>query len=104
MKNYKYWLYGIAAVAMLAACDVNDDFNLEGSRDVEEKPKVAPVMTLAASDYKAIADNATNQKIAAARGEAEVAALNAIATNKYFIDEAQAETYLPAYIAKQYPT
>lgn len=104
MKNYKYWLYGFAAVAMLTACDVNDDFNLEGSRDVEEKPKVAPVMTLAASDYKAIADNATNQKIAAARGDAEVAALNAIATNKYFIDEAQAETYLPAYIAKQYPT
>lgn len=104
MKNYQYWLYGIAVATMLAACDVNDDFDLEGSRDVAETPKIAPVMTLSASDYKAIADNATNQKIAASRSEAEVAALNAIATNKYFIDEAQAETYLPAYIVKQYPT
>lgn len=104
MKNYTYWLYGIAAISMLAACDVNDKFDLEDSREVVEKPKTTPVVTLGASDYKAIADNSTNQKLAAAKGEAEVNALNAIATNKYFVDAEQAQTYLPAYISKLYPT
>lgn len=103
--KYRYWLYTVAAVSLLAACDVNDEFDLEESRKVTEIQK--GTLALAASDYKKIADDETNRSIALAKdpeGQTGLKALEAVATNKYFTNEATAEEYLPAFLKSTYPT
>ena len=61
-------------------------------------------LVLSADDYAAIAKNSTNKAIAEEAGEEAVEALAAIGKNKYFIDQLEAATYLPAWIDAGYPT
>ena len=61
-------------------------------------------LVLSADDYAAIAKNSTNKAIAEEAGEEAVEALAAIGKNKYFNDQLEAATYLPAWIDAGYPT
>ena len=61
-------------------------------------------LVLSADDYAAIAKNSTNKAIAEEAGEEATAALAAIGKNKYFIDQFEAATYLPAWLDASYPT
>ena len=61
-------------------------------------------LVLSADDYAAIAKNSTNKAIAEEAGEEATAALAAIGKNKYFNDQLEAATYLPAWINAGYPT
>lgn len=63
-------------------------------------------ITLADADYKTIAGIEANKELALSKdpeGETFKAALEAVAGNKYFTEEAPAVWYLPAYIASKYP-
>lgn len=61
-------------------------------------------LVLSADDYAAIAKNSTNKAIAEEAGEEAAEALAAIGKNKYFNDQLEAATYLPAWIDAGYPT
>ena len=63
-------------------------------------------LTLAATDYQAIADLQANKDLALNQdpeGETAKKALEAVGTNKYFTESAPAVLYLPAYIETKYP-
>ena len=61
-------------------------------------------LVLSADDYAAIAKNNANKAIAEEAGEEATAALAAIGKNKYFANQDEAATYLPAWLSASYPT
>lgn len=106
MKN-KYYLYGLFAAALtLTGCDYNED-NFPGFDELAQPKDVwNDTITLADADYKTIAGIEANKGLALSKdpeGETFKAALEAVAGNKYFTEEAPALWYLPAYIASKYP-
>lgn len=106
MKN-KYYLYGLFAAALtLTGCDYNED-NFPGFDELAQPKDVwNDTITLADADYKTIAGIEANKELALSKdpeGETFKAALEAVAGNKYFTEEAPALWYLPAYIASKYP-
>lgn len=106
MKN-KYYLYGLFAAALtLTGCDYNED-HFPGYNELAQPKDVwNDTITLADADYKTIAGIEANKELALSKdpeGETFKAALEAVAGNKYFTEEAPAVWYLPAYIASKYP-
>ena len=93
-----------ALLATLTACeDYNDQFNI-GSQISDVKKGVA--IKLEASDYAAVANNATNKEVALSKDPENgtyVAALEAIGKNRYFASKTEAEWFLPAFITEKYP-
>ena len=91
-----------ALLTSLAACDdYIDKFDVDYSlTDV-----LSTTYTLTSSDYSTIANNSTNQEIAAAKDAsgAYSDALAEVATNKYFTSMAPAEDYIPALLETKYP-
>ena len=61
-------------------------------------------LVLSADDYAAIAKNNANKAIAEEAGEEATEALAAIGKNKYFANQDEAATYLPAWLSASYPT
>lgn len=61
-------------------------------------------LVLSADDYAAIAKNNANKAIAEAAGEEATEALAAIGKNKYFANQDEAATYIPAWLSASYPT
>ena len=61
-------------------------------------------LVLSADDYAAIAKNNANKAIAEEAGQESVDALAAIGKNKYFANQDEAATYLPAWLSASYPT
>ena len=61
-------------------------------------------LVLSADDYAAIAKNNANKAIAEEAGEEATAALAAIGKNKYFANQDEAATYIPAWLSASYPT
>lgn len=103
MKKDKIFLASAVALVALsvASCDdYNDQFNIDDTlTDVRNA-----TITLAAGDYKSIADNATNQALAksldeAAGGTTYADALAAVGSNNYFTSLAAPEDYIPAFLA-----
>ena len=94
----------IALLALLTACDdhYDDQFNINpGITDVKDI-----AMTLATSDYGSISKLTANQELALSKdpeGKTFVKALDAVGTNHYFMEEAPAEDYIPAYLKSKYP-
>ena len=103
MKINKIYL-GAAALLLLAGCD--DDWNednLDGFQEGVEMNDVKNVeYTLTDADYATIADNKTNKSIAEAEGLSDE--LKALKKNKYFTENISAAKFLPAWLAKNYPT
>ena len=92
----------LACVASSCGDDYNDKFDIE--HVITDVKNVT--MTLSSSDYAIIASNATNKQLALAKdpeGQTGLAALEAVAKNKYFTAEAPADEYLPAFLAAKYP-
>lgn len=106
MKN-KYYLYGLFAAALtLTGCDYNEDHFPGYDELAQPKDVWNDTITLADADYKTIAGIEANKELALSKdpeGETFKAALEAVAGNKYFTEEAPAVWYLPAYIASKYP-
>lgn len=100
----KILFISIALLATLTACeDYNDQFNI-GSQISDVKKGVA--IKLEASDYAAVANNATNKEVALSKDPENgtyVAALEAIGKNRYFASKTEAEWFLPAFITEKYP-
>lgn len=103
MKKDKIFLASAVALVALSAAscdDYNDQFNIDDTlTDVRNA-----TITLAAGDYKSIADNATNQALAksldeAAGGTTYADALAAVGSNNYFTSLAAPEDYIPAFLA-----
>ena len=103
MKKDKIFLASAVAIVALSAAscdDYNDQFNIDDTlTDVRNA-----TITLAAGDYKSIADNATNQALAksldeAAGGTTYADALAAVGSNNYFTSLAAPEDYIPAFLA-----
>ena len=61
-------------------------------------------LVLSADDYAAIAKNNANKAIAEEAGEEATEALAAIGKNKYFANQDEAATYIPAWLSASYPT
>lgn len=106
MKKQHY-IYGLFAAALaLGACDYNED-NFPGFDELAHPQHVwSDTITLAASDYKTIAELTANQELALSKdpeGESFKAALEAVSSNKFFTEDAPAVWYLPAFIAQKYP-
>ena len=106
MKN-KYYLYGLFAAALtLTGCDYNEDHFPGYDELAQPKDVWNDTITLADADYKTIPGIEANKELALSKdpeGETFKAALEAVAGNKYFTEEAPAVWYLPAYIASKYP-
>lgn len=100
----KIFFISTALLATLTACeDYNDQFNI-GSQISDVKKGVA--IKLEASDYAAVANNATNKEVALSKDPENgtyVAALEAIGKNRYFASKTEAEWFLPAFITEKYP-
>lgn len=95
-----------AALLILASCDYNED-NFPGYDELAHAKDVQNItLTLADSEYKKIADNATNKELATSKdptGETYLKELEAVGKNKFFTEDAPAVLYLPAYIDGLYP-
>ena len=104
----RYYLYSLLATATLtlAGCDYNED-NFPGFDELAVPTDIGnDTLTLAATDYQAIADLQANKDLALNQdpeGETAKKALEAVGTNKYFTESAPAVLYLPAYIETKYP-
>ena len=96
-----------ASLLFLASCDYNED-NFPGYDELAIPKDVQNVeLSLADGDYKKVAGLESNIKLATDRVDPEgidfVAALEAMGSNKYFTENAQASWYLPAYLESLYP-
>ena len=95
-----------AALLLLTGCDYNED-NFPGYDDATHVKDVQnDTIQLAAADYKKIADLETNKELALSKdpeGKTYATALEQLAKNKFFTEDAQAAWYLPAYINSLYP-
>ena len=98
----------MAGVALMGVGCQTDYFNEHYLPGYENSGAITDTknfeLVLSADDYAAIAKNSTNKAIAEEAGEEAVEALAAIGKNKYFIDQLEAATYLPAWIDAGYPT
>ena len=98
----------MAGVALMGISCQTDYFNehylpgYEGDSEITNTQSME--FTLSADDYAAIAKNSDNKAIAEAAGEEAVEALSAISKNKYFANQDEAATYIPAWLAATYPT
>ena len=98
----------MAGVALMGISCQTDYFNenylpgYEGDSEITNTQSME--FTLSADDYAAIAKNGENKAIAEAAGEEAVEALAAISKNKYFANQDEAATYIPAWLAASYPT
>ena len=103
----QYCIYGLFAAALtLGACDYNED-NFPGFDELAHPQHVwSDTITLAANDYKNVAELKANQDLALSKdpeGGSYEAALKAVSSNKFFTEDAPAAWYLPAFIAQKYP-
>lgn len=101
-----YILPLMASLFALGACNyVEDDF--AGIEQYQHPTDIrTDTITLATSAYSDIAKLAANRNIALSKdpeGQTYLNALDAVGTNGYFTEDAQAIWYLPAYLADQYP-
>ena len=104
-KYYLYSLFATVAIS-LASCDYNED-NFPGYDELAHPTDIGnDTLTLAANDYKTIAELEANKAIALKQdpeGETALKALEAVGTNKYFTENAPAALYMPAFISSKYP-
>ena len=104
----KYLLYSLFATAALtlAGCDYNED-HFPGFDELATPTDIGnDTLTLAATDYKTIAGLEANVNIATSKdpeGETYKKALEAVGTNGYFTENAQAVWYMPAFIQQKFP-
>lgn len=95
-----------ASLLLLASCDYNED-NFPGFDETAVPKDVQSVeVSLADADYKKVAGLAGNMELALSKdpeGKTFVAALEAVGTNKFFTEDAQAAWYLPAYLESIHP-
>lgn len=104
----KYLLYSLFATAALtvASCDYNED-HFPGFDELAHPTDVGnDTLFLASTDYGTIAGIEANKNIATAmdpEGETFLKALEAVGSNGYFTENAQAAWYLPAYIEQKFP-
>lgn len=106
-KHIKSLLACAAAALTLAGCEMND-FNENYLEGFDPDTTITDIKTvtleLTADDYSAIASNTTNKALANTLGGNAPAALAAIGTNKYFSSSEDAQAFIPAWIAANYPT
>lgn len=103
----QFYIYGLFAAALtLGACDYNED-NFPGFDELAQPKHVwNDTLTLGSNDYKTIAEMAANKELALSKdpeGKSFADALSAVASNKFFTEDAPALWYLPAFIADKYP-
>ena len=104
----KYLLYSLLATVALtvASCDYNEE-HFPGFDELAHPTDVGnDTLTLVSTDYSTIAGIEANQNIATAmdpEGETFLKALEAVGSNGYFTENAQAAWYLPAYIEQKFP-
>lgn len=90
-----------AASLMLASCDYNaNNFPGLGGDGISDVKVMNYTMT--ADDYAAVANNATNKKLASANETS--AALAAVKTQNAFSVDAPASLYAPAFLDAKWPT
>ncbi len=98
-------LAGVALMGISCQTDYFNEHYLPGYEGDNEITNVQSMeFTLSADDYAAIAKNSDNKAIAEAAGEQAVEALAAISKNKYFANQDEAASYIPAWLAASYPT
>lgn len=105
MKKHIILGVSLASLAMLGACDYNED-NFPG---FDEQATITDVQTdtleLTDADYASIAKLQANQDLALSKdpeGQTYVDALSALGKNKYFDEMITAKEFLPAYLNTQY--
>lgn len=101
-----YILPLMASLLALGACNyVEDDF--DGIEEFQHPTDIrTDTITLSTAAYDDIANLAANKNIALSKDPEDSTyfkALEAVGTNRYFTEDAQAVWYLPAYLADQYP-
>lgn len=101
-------ILSVVAVALMGVGCTADYFNDTYLPGYDNDGPITNVtnleITLASSDYAAIAKNATNKALAEAAGVNAVDALAAISKNKYFATTEDAALYIPAFIDQSYVT
>ena len=103
----KKFIYSMFAVALLlTSCDYNEK-HFPGYDEYTTPTDVQnDTITLLDADYKSISELKANQDIALSKdpeGKTYVDALDAVASNHFFTNDAQAVWYLPAYLDDTYP-
>ena len=103
----KKFIYSMFAVALLlTGCDYNEK-HFPGYDEYTTPTDVQnDTITLLDADYKSISELKANQDIALSKdpeGKTYVDALDAVASNHFFTNDAQAVWYLPAYLDDTYP-
>lgn len=103
-KNIIKSLAASMLVAATACEDYNDNFDGLQSGTTTTDVKTDILITLSASDYTALAENATNIALTVANGDADTSVLRAISANKCFATEDDAAMFIPAYMPQLFPT
>ena len=107
MKKHIIHLLSLAALALAGwSCETDyyNEHELDGYEPEEDITDVQKIdYALTDADYGTIAKNSTNQATAEAAGQEAVDALAAIGKNKYFANEEEAASYIPAFLAAAYP-
>jgi len=107
MKKHIIHLLSLAALVLAGwSCETDyyNEHELDGYDPEEGITDVQKIdYTLTDADYGTIAKNSTNKATAEAAGQEAVDALAAIGKNKYFANEEEAASYIPAFLAATYP-
>ncbi|MDE6022450.1 MAG: hypothetical protein K2G13_03000, partial [Muribaculaceae bacterium] len=97
--SVKNIFFALGTTAVMASCSENAwNDHLEGFEPgVNYNDVIEAEFTMSATDYNAVASNATNKSLAESAGLSN--ALKAVGTNGMFSAEITAKEYLPAFLA-----